>query len=84
MESENDWQLVGKVFERQRDWYIILGCYLGLTIRYINWKSSYSKGIEFLKKGTRATTGASKKKKVVRLTTSAMGDRETKSGQEKK
>jgi len=41
------------------------------------------KGIKFLEKGTRATTGASKKKTVVRQRISAMGDRERESRQKK-
>jgi len=41
------------------------------------------KSIEFLKKGTRATTGSSKKKTVVRQRISAMGERKKESRQSK-
>jgi len=41
------------------------------------------KGIEFLKNGTRATTGSSKKKTVVRQRISAMGERKKDSRQSK-
>jgi len=40
-------------------------------------------GIEFLKKGTRATTGTSKEKTVVRQRISGMGERKKESRQRK-
>ena len=59
--------------------------YLGITLEGTQEASIESRvvqeGIEFLKKGTRATTGASKKKTVVRQRVSAMGERKKDSRQ---